>query len=106
MMVIGIVAALAILAGSLVMLTINVQGNSSRDRQAKKSFNVSEAALDTALFKLGSSWPVASSPADWTAAEQQEFRDQFDDERLPEPEDGVFQLDGLLRQLWRPTTMA
>ncbi len=89
-MVIGIVAVLTVMAGSLVMLTINVQGNSSRDRQAKKSFNVSEAALDTALFKLGSSWPDASSPADWTAAEQQEFRDQFDESVFPNPRAGSF----------------
>jgi hypothetical protein len=89
-MVVGIVAALAVMAGGLVMLTINVQGNSSRDGQAKKSFNVSEAALDAALFKLGSSWPDASSPADWTAAEQQEFRDQFDESVFPNPRSGSF----------------
>lgn len=84
-MVIGIIAVLAVLAGSLVILTINVQGNSSKDRQAKKSFNVSEAALDSALFKLGGSWPDASNPAAWTIADQEQFRDQFDESIFPDP---------------------
>lgn len=90
LMVIGIVAVLAIMAGSLVILTINVQGNSSRDRQAKKSFGVAEAGLDAALSKLGSSWPDASHPAAWTPEDRTAFRAQFDETVFPNPWTGSF----------------
>lgn len=89
-MMIGIAAALAILAGSLVILTVNVQGNSSRDRQQKKSFAVAEAALDAALFKLGSSWPDATHPATWGTADRDAFRAQFDTSLFPDPRTGSF----------------
>lgn len=89
-MVISVVGVLAILAGSLVLLTINVQGNTSRDRQKKMSFAVSEAALDASLFKLGESWPDATHPVTWTAQDQAAFRAQFDSTLFPDPPTGSF----------------
>ncbi len=89
-MVIGLTAALAILAGSLVILTVNVQGNSSKDRQQKKSFNVGEAALDAALFKLGSAWPDVTHPVAWATADKDAFRAQFDTSLFPNPKTGSF----------------
>lgn len=89
-MVIGLLAVLAVLASSLVILTINVQGNSSRERQQKTSFAVSEAALDAALFKLGESWPDTAHPATWTSEDQAAFRAQFDPQLFPDPETGSF----------------
>ena len=89
-MVIGVVAVLAVLAGSLVLLTINVQGNTSRDRQQKSSFAVGEAALDASLFKLGESWPDATHPITWTTADQSAFRAQFDSTLFPNPPSGSF----------------
>lgn len=91
LIVIGLTAALAILAGSLVILTVNVEGNSSRDRQKTKSFNVSEAALNAALFKLASAWPTDEAHAiAWTEADETGFRDQFDTGLFPDPSEGSF----------------
>jgi hypothetical protein len=89
-MVIGMAAVLLVLAASLVVLAVNVQSNSSRDRQQKKAFDVAEAALDTALFKLGSSWPDASHPTTWTQVDKDEFRAQFDAGLFPDPRTGSF----------------
>jgi hypothetical protein len=61
-LLIGIVAALAILATSLVVLTTNVLSNTSRDRSRAKAFNVTEAAIDHGLFVIGTNWPTKESP--------------------------------------------
>ena len=52
MLIIGVVAALAVSAAALVMLTANVQGNSSDTRQHVKSFMVTEAGLDAGMALL------------------------------------------------------
>jgi len=62
-MVIGVVAALAILAASLVMLTVNSQHATARDRTDKIAFNVAEAGIDLGQYQLHVAWPTASSPA-------------------------------------------
>ena len=91
LVIIGLAAALAILASSLVILTVNVEGNSSRDRQKTKSFNVGEAALDAALYKLASAWPADEDhPIAWTEADEAAFRSQFDASLFPDPKTGSF----------------
>jgi hypothetical protein len=62
-MVIGVIAALAILATSLSVLTVNVMHNTAQDRTRAKAFNVAEAGLDGALFAVGTHWPFAGDPA-------------------------------------------
>jgi hypothetical protein len=62
-MIIGVIAALAVLAGALVFLIGNAQSNTSRDRSKTKAFNVAEAALDLALYKVGTDWPVTADAA-------------------------------------------
>jgi type II secretory pathway pseudopilin PulG len=57
-MIIGVIAALAILAAALVVLIVNVQADSARDRQQTRAFNVTEAALDDALAILAARWPT------------------------------------------------
>jgi len=68
LMVIGVVAALAVLASALVLLTVNAQSNTAHDRDRAKAFNVTEAAVDVALAKIGKDWPltkqVTFTPAD------------------------------------------
>jgi Tfp pilus assembly protein PilX len=61
LMVIGVVAALAVLASALVVLTVNAQSNTAHDRDRAKAFNVAEAAVDVALSKLGRDWPLTSA---------------------------------------------
>jgi hypothetical protein len=62
-MIIGVVAALAVMASTLVLLTVNASGNTSRDRARAQAFNVAEGLVDYTLGKLGSSWPTTADPA-------------------------------------------
>jgi hypothetical protein len=67
-LLIGITAALAILAASLVMLVVNQQGASAREAKGKTSMYYAEAALNSAVagLKSNSSWlspPTAGSAA-------------------------------------------
>lgn len=57
-MLIGITAALAILAASLVMLLTNQQGATARERSSKTSLYYAEAALNSAIaaVKLDDTW--------------------------------------------------
>ena len=88
---IAVVVVLAALAAALTALTMNVQGNSRRDRHQKQAFNVSEAALDTAFLKLGQSWPVnVYNQATWSTQDQTNFRAQFDQSVFPNPVGGSF----------------
>ena len=90
-LVIGVVAALAIMAGALVMLTVNVQHNTSSDRLRVKAFNVAEAAVDTAMYDLSAAWPETSGtgPA-FDATWQTTFRAGFDPTEFPTPRTGEF----------------
>ena len=56
-MVIGIGAALAIMAVGLVFIVTNVAGNTGKERTRTKAFDVSEGALDYAMNTLSASWP-------------------------------------------------
>lgn len=60
-LIIGVIAALAILAAMTVMLLGNVQANTSRDRAQKTSFSVAEAAVDAAIAQLSDAWPTADA---------------------------------------------
>jgi Tfp pilus assembly protein PilX len=61
LIIIGVIAALAILAATMVMLLGNVQANTSRDRQQKTSFSVSEAAMDAAIAQLSDKWATTAT---------------------------------------------
>lgn len=88
-LVIGVVAALAILATTLVMVTANVQGGTAADRTETKAFNVAEAGLDSAVFTLGTSWPgSAASPS--LGIDTVAFRDDFSETEYPSPDQGEF----------------
>jgi hypothetical protein len=83
-MVIGLVAALAILATSLVVLTGNVQSNTARDRMRAKAFNVAEAAVDSSVYSAAVRWPVSSEPV----FDESTFRAGFDGREFPDPAGG------------------
>ena len=61
-MIIGVVAALAVLASTLVLLTVNAAGNTGRDRGRAQAFNVTEGLIDYSLSQLGKKWPVSAAP--------------------------------------------
>lgn len=64
---IGVIAALSILAVSVVRLTTNVQHNTQRERMGVKSFDLAEAALDVARQQLSRGWPTVEHPASFDA---------------------------------------
>jgi Tfp pilus assembly protein PilX len=63
--VIGVVAALAVLASAVVMLTANVQGATGDDRTRTKAFDAAEAALDQSMYRMGMSWPSSAGSFTW-----------------------------------------
>ena len=62
-MVIGVIAALAVMAATITALTLNVKHNTARDRQQTKTFNVAEGVLDHAMAQLAISWPTSDALA-------------------------------------------
>lgn len=91
-LIIGVIAALAILATALVTLTINVEHNTYTDKMRAKAFNVAEAAVDVGMYELNAKWPSASGTGpDFTAtAWKTSFRTQFDTAEFPDPSAGEF----------------
>jgi hypothetical protein len=60
LMVIGIVAALAICATTLVALTGNVMSNTATNRVNITAFSVCESAIDTTMLQIANSWPTSA----------------------------------------------
>jgi len=56
-LIIGVIAALAIMAAGLVVLTTNVASNTSKQRTRTKAFDVAEGALDVGMNMLAGDWP-------------------------------------------------
>lgn len=83
-LVIGVIAALAILSTALVMLLGNVQANTSRDRAQKTSFSVTEAAVDAALAQLSDVWPTSEAAFD-AATYLKPYLDGLADAGYPTP---------------------
>lgn len=67
-MIIGIVAALAILAATLVAVTVNAQTGTSHDRMRAKAVDVAEGSVDATLAKMSDTWPATSTQAMDTTA--------------------------------------
>ncbi|MGO8683414.1 MAG: hypothetical protein ACLQUT_02370 [Thermoleophilia bacterium] len=65
-LVLGVISALAILAATVTMATVNDKGATLTVTTRSNAFNVAEAGLDMGLFTLSSSWP-SSPPAANTA---------------------------------------
>ena len=94
----GVIAALAIMATTLVALTGNVQSNTYNDRMKAKAASVTEAALDVGMYELSAKWPVAvNGGPSWdtlmppaTLTPQQAFRLKFDTTQFPNPKTGSF----------------
>jgi len=93
---IGVIAALAIMATTLVAVTGNVQSNTYKDRMRAKASSVTEAALDAGMYELSAKWPAAlNSGPSWTTSAlpptpQQAFRNMFDATQFPNPKTGSF----------------
>ena len=73
---IGITAALALLAVALVAVLANAQHATSRNKAKTTSFDVAEAAVDVTMESLSRSWPDDTTP--WTATSFSTAAPQFD----------------------------
>jgi hypothetical protein len=62
-MVIGVIAALAIMGTTLVAVTGNVQSNTAAERTRSKAFDVAEGALDYYMSQLARAWPKGTTTA-------------------------------------------
>lgn len=74
-LVVGIVAALALISGTIVMLAGQTQHFTYEERAQTKAFNVAEAGLDAGMYAMSRSWPEAGGtvPAMDVAAFEGEF---------------------------------
>lgn len=89
-LIVGVVAALAILATAMVALSANVQHNTAATRTQSKAFNVAEAGLDAGQAVLWANWP--SDPATGAAigVDVDAFQEEFDSGEFPDPSSGEF----------------
>ncbi|MEI6727144.1 MAG: hypothetical protein WCN81_13085, partial [Actinomycetes bacterium] len=67
-LVMGVIAALATLGATLVMVTGNVQHRTEADRTKTKAFDAAEAALDQSMYRIGTSWPSTPTGFTWDSS--------------------------------------
>jgi len=94
-LIIGVIAALAIMASALVVLVANVQGNTARDRGRVKAFNVAEGGIDAAQNMLWQQWPTSTSTVQ--DFDTDAFRGLFDTTEFPDPAVGQSFVDVQIR---------
>lgn len=89
-LIIGVVAALAILAAAMAVLTVNVQHNTSTTRTQGKAFNVAEAGLDAGQAAMWVSWPADATAGSALSVDPTTFKQQFTSTEFPAPTTGQF----------------
>jgi hypothetical protein len=90
-LVIGIVAALAVLAATLVAVTVNAQSGTYHDRMRAKAANVAEGGIDAVLSAMSTEWPKTADQAVDTTALEDTVRGLFPtggDDGNPNPPTG------------------
>jgi hypothetical protein len=90
-MLIGVIAALAIMGTALVTLVVNVRANTGKQRTDVKAFNVAEAGLDNGLYVLGKDWPTYSTSA--PAIDETVFGAQYPVDEFPRSTTGEKLID-------------
>lgn len=98
-LMIGVAAALAIMAATLVVVIANAQHNTYSVRMKTKSASVAEAALNVGMANLSGNWPLTLSAGNqiaWTAttplpgaATATSFRTMFTSAEFPNPPSGA-----------------
>jgi type II secretory pathway pseudopilin PulG len=89
-LIMGVVAALVILAAAMTVLTINVQHNTATARTQSKAFNVAEAGLDAGQAALWVSWPADAAAGSSLQVDPTTFEGQFSPVEFPAPTTGEF----------------
>jgi hypothetical protein len=91
LIVIGIIAALAIMTATLVLVVANMQANTADTRTRDKASGVGEAAMDGMMYQLALNWPDTSAPTTPPALDQAQIESQFGDtSEFPRPDAGSF----------------
>ena len=95
-LIIGVIAALAIMAASVVVLTANVQSNTAHERTRTKAFDVSEGALDVGMNTLAVGWPgpTATAPT-WNATAFRSIGQFANAAEYPDPKAGLGAFSGV-----------
>ena len=91
-LIIGVVAALAILAAAMTALTVNVQHNTATARTQSKAFNVAEAGIDAGQAALWVNWPEQKDYDAGTlpSVDANAFELEFNGTEFPAPRSGSF----------------
>jgi Tfp pilus assembly protein PilX len=84
-LLIGVVAVLAVLAATAVMVTANTQKATAGNRTQVQAFNVAEAGLDSALAGVGSEWPATAGSTFTDDALLGAFEVAFPESDYPDP---------------------
>jgi hypothetical protein len=91
LIVIGIIAALAVMTTTLVMVVANMQANTADTRIRNKSSGVGEAAVDGMMYQLALHWPDTAAPPTPPALDTTQIESQFSDtSEFPRPASGSF----------------
>ena len=83
LIIIGIVAALAVMTASLVFVVANMQANTADSRTREKAATVGEAAMDAQMYALALSWPKSVSPSPVPTLDTARLRAQFPADEFP-----------------------
>ncbi len=91
LIVIGIIAALAVMASTLVFVIGNMQANTADTRIRDKASGVGEAAMDGMMYQLALNWPDTETPTTVPALDETKIGEQFGDtSEFPRPKTGSF----------------
>jgi hypothetical protein len=89
LIVTGIIAALAVMASTLVFVIGNMQANTADTRVRDKASGVGEAAVDGQMYQLALNWPDTATPATVPALDTARIGQQFSDtSEFPRPASG------------------
>lgn len=92
-LIIGVVAALAILAAAMAALTMNVQHNTATARTQSKAFNVAEAGIDAGQAALWLDWPTDATAGSSLQVDPITFEQHINESapgEFPAPKTGQF----------------
>jgi hypothetical protein len=91
LIVIGIIAALAVMASTLVFVIGNMQANTADTRVRDKASGVGEAAMDGQMYQLALNWPDSATPTTAPTLDASRIGQQFSDtSEFPRPATGSF----------------
>jgi hypothetical protein len=83
LVIMGIIAALAVMAATLVLVVGNMQANTKDSRTREKAATVGEAAMDAQMYALALHWPKTSVPNPAPTLDATRLRSQFPASEFP-----------------------